>query len=99
MKLAFGDYKKETGLPITCPNCGSQFMHQKKVEVFQRNEDERSGLHVSVDDKVVTDTNITDNPSPRRQGLTFHLSCEGCPTISELSIYQHHGSTYLKFND
>ena len=98
MKLAFGDYKNDIGLPLECPNCGSSYMHQKKAEIFQRNEDDRNGLHVSVDDKVTTDTNIADNPSPRRQGLTLHLSCEGCPTVSKLSIYQHHGSTYMKFN-
>ncbi|EAQ63660.1 hypothetical protein MED121_00590 [Marinomonas sp. MED121] len=97
MRQTFSNSDNDFGLALECPHCGSHYLHQKKVEVFQRNEDDRSGLHVSVDEKVTTDTNIADNPSPRRQGLTLHFSCEGCPTISSFSIYQHHGSTYMKF--
>jgi len=92
---------------LACPICKNANLHQKKTEIFQREEDEEKGLHISVKDKKVSvDDNIADNPSFRRQGLVIYFTCEHCDGVpnemkeveysSRLVIYQHKGSTILQ---
>ena len=34
---------------LNCPNCRSGYLHSEKVEVFNRAEDAKQGMHVVVD--------------------------------------------------
>lgn len=83
---------------LTCPGCGGQHLHHVLVDVFARHqEDSETGLHVvvgSVD--LIVDQQMTDNPSPRRGGLTVQFSCEDCEVTTLLHVFQHKGSTMLR---
>ena len=83
---------------LECPSCGSDYLHQKQTDIYERREDEESGLHVRVEGKqATTDANMEGNPSGRRNGLTIQFWCEGCRANPVMSIYQHKGNTYVDF--
>jgi len=78
--------------------CGCECLHQYKVEVFERKEDDDTGLHISVkDQKVFIDNNINNNPSGRRQGVKIYFRCEWCTKKTVLSLAQHKGATYISW--
>jgi hypothetical protein len=85
---------------LLCPNCGDTYLHHDKVEVFNRlQEDEESGLHVLVQNQNhASDSSMEENPSSRRDGLFVRFWCENCDAISKLTIRQHKGITFLKFD-
>lgn len=82
-----------------CGNCGHEHTHQEAVEVFDRNgEDSEKGRHVLVNARkeVHIDDNVEHgNPSDRRDGLKIYLTCEHCPYVSILKIWQHKGNTFI----
>ena len=91
---------------LLCPNkCGRINLHQGKVEVWNREEDDTSGNHIVIEgDEILGDDEMSKNPSPRRQGLSIDFTCEECSyddegnangTVFTLEIIQHKGSTYL----
>lgn len=83
---------------LLCPSCGFNYLHHFRVDVFERNEDANQGLHVTVDNLTLkTTTDLTGNPSSRRDGVVVDFWCEGCHEISRLSIAQHKGVTEFKF--
>jgi len=84
---------------LCCPQCGFHCLHHDKVEIFECEEDANSGVHVVVcDGRAVIDNSLAGNPSERRHGLRIHFWCEGCQVRSVLTIVQHKGSTFVKFN-
>lgn len=88
---------------LVCPSCKHSSLHQKKVFVFWRDqEDSINGKFVSSSlEKSVTDTycaGIHRNPSPRRDGMTIDFDCEICDAEPRLKIYQHKGSTYIEWH-
>lgn len=73
-------------------------LHHSRIEVFERDEDEKTGVHVMVEDKEVTiDTNIKQNPSPRRNGISIIFWCEQYCETSVLDILQHKGMSYMRW--
>ena len=84
---------------LYCPRCGGDWLHHDKVEVFEREEDAETGLHVVVDGAVSLDTDLEGNPSSRRHGLKVHVWCETCPANSVLTISQHKGSTLIDLEE
>ena len=92
-------FKSEDGENILmCPHCGEIFLHQYKTEIFDCDEDDKEGLHITTDRNLRIDIskNLFDNPSPRRDGLRIHFYCEICKASSALEIYQHKGQTFVK---
>lgn len=88
------------GTEIACPSCGSENLHQYKVNVFNRKEDAKEGLTVIIENfSVNQNTSMNDNPSPRRQGITVDLWCEECDANSVISIIQHKGVTFFNLFD
>lgn len=82
---------------LRCKSCGFNCVHQERVDVFERGEDQEYGVHVSVGNmKAVIDTSLTDNPSKRRDGVSIFYSCEACNDITRLDIYQHKGNTFIE---
>jgi uncharacterized protein YozE (UPF0346 family) len=78
------------------PECRSVLLHQFGVEVFHREEDAKTGLHVAIDELAHTvDANLEGNPSSRRDGMLVRFRCEECGGISTLSIVQHKGLTFM----
>jgi hypothetical protein len=83
---------------LLCPNCGFDYLHHVRVEVFERKEDEQKGVHVSVaNGTAVIDQQLNGNPSSRRHGLRIEFSCEGCSTRPVLTIAQDKGQTHVDF--
>ena len=84
---------------LVCPHCGGTFLHQNETEIFDRDEDESKGLHVTTwrNDRIIIRKNLDGNPSKRRDGLRIHFFCEHCNKLSVMDIWQHKGSTYIKF--
>lgn len=83
--------------PMKCPHCReTQGLHHDKIEIFERNDREKHGLHVTVTKGLVKiDTDISKNPSYRRHGLSIYFWCEICTSISVLSISQHKGEELI----
>ena len=85
---------------LECPHCGENYLHQIKVDVFQRSEDEESVFHVQVGNTriaktAVVNNNRSGNPSLRRNGLTITFSCETCEETPKLDLAQHKGCTLV----
>ena len=81
---------------LLCPTCGGDCTHTERVDVYEREEDAESGLHVAVSDlRVKVTTDLAGNPSPRRYGIRIQVSCEECGGTATLAVYQHKGTTYL----
>jgi len=100
MKIRFSNdvWTTDDASIILCPNCGYDCIHQGKIEIFDRNEDEKKGLHVVVENKEANiSTNLDGNPSSRRQGLKIHFECETCDAKPILCIEQHKGNTFIYF--
>ena len=98
MQPSFDQYHEGYGADLECPSCKGNNLHHEKVEIFERGEDQPTGLHVSVENgKSITDTDLTGNPSNRRHGLSIHFSCEHCEAKPVLTVVQHKGSTYVNF--
>lgn len=84
---------------LNCPRCGSAYLHQGTVTVYDRGEDQAACVKTVVEGgRVSVDPygNNTDNPSMRRHGLTIQFDCEGCgdkPIF--LTVAQHKGCTEI----
>ena len=81
---------------VVCPGCNETYcLHHSRVEIFNREEDDTTGLHVDVKRNSLTvDENVSGNPSARRSGLTIYFWCEHCQGMElRWHIYQHKGIT------
>lgn len=90
-----------SGNCLLCPRCGGDYLHQNRIEIFNRAEDATDGLHVVVDGLTLkADTfDFTQNPSSRRYGMTIYFLCETCPnTVMKMDIAQHKGNTYIEWH-
>ncbi len=89
-------YNKKHELKFKCSSCGYEYIHQYFIEIFDRDEDEKECLHVTVNEKrLLTDRSNKSNPSPRRQGIRIKFYCESCPYDTVMEIYQHKGETFV----
>ena len=84
---------------LLCPHCGGTYLHHGKVSIYEREEDQDNGLHVSVErgGTLSVDQDLSGNPSLRRHGLTIQFWCEICKANPELTIVQHKGQTFVQF--
>jgi hypothetical protein len=96
MLLSFEEHDKDAGSLLQCPACRGNCLRHSRVEVFEREEDSKSGLHVSVADSCISvDASLKGNPSERRHGLLIHFDCENCDSKAVLSVAQHKGNTWV----
>jgi hypothetical protein len=88
---------------LQCPGCGGVHLHQVRTMVFEREEDAvwtivsdvtRSGTNVAT-----VPSDLSGNPSDRRQGLAIKFTCEECPAQPELTFQQHKGTTYVAWRN
>jgi hypothetical protein len=84
-----------------CPNCKGSYLHQKRVTVYERNEDAKQTTVTEVSrkgtDVSTWSSSETGNPSDRRQGLAILFECEDCPAWPELTLAQHKGWTLVSW--
>jgi hypothetical protein len=89
-------YNGQDYLCLKCAGCKGSYTHHDKVEVFNRAEDASTGTHGVVDGENVTkDSDISRNPSDRREGILIHYWCENCEARSVLKVAQHKGITWM----
>jgi hypothetical protein len=83
----------DIGIPALMP---ANYLSHDKVEVFDRHEDQKEGLHVVVGDAdVQINKDLSGNPSARRHGLKIYFSCEQCDAAPVLTVSQHKGQTHI----
>ena len=84
---------------IQCPECRGTFLHHKTVTVYWRaGEDADHGLRLQSDQQSVqTTTDMTGNPSARRDGIEVEFWCESCHARPRLTIAQHKGATQVQW--
>ncbi len=83
--MAFGKHPADVDAgsygQLRC-KCGSDYLHQRNITIFQRREDEDITTVIAQDDKQVQVSDFpsadTCNPSPRRHGLILEFHCEEC---------------------
>jgi hypothetical protein len=84
---------------LLCPRCGGNYLHQKQVTVFDREEDAETTSVTTVAGGLAATHLLPSeqiaNPSGRRHGLAIAFECEGCGDGIELTIAQHKGVTNL----
>ena len=87
------------GRMLECPYCHCLYLHQGRVEVFNRSmEDSAEGLHVTIEgQEIVTNRRMHRNPSSRRQGLIINFECEECDAKILMLISQHKGNTWVNY--
>ncbi|MBN8968584.1 MAG: hypothetical protein J0G95_09000 [Rhizobiales bacterium] len=99
----FQDYGSTLGL--SCPRCGSDYLHHTGAEFFERDEDGPSEIKITVEGgtvrtSVIPSTN-SGNPSTRRHGMKVIFFCENCKGENgdaiEMNIAQHKGMTELSW--
>jgi len=82
---------------LLCPSCGGSNTHHTSVAVFDRSEDAETGRRtVATGAETTVDSDMTGNPSRRRDGLVISFYCELCPTVMEMAISQHKGQTFFQ---
>jgi hypothetical protein len=90
--------------------CGSDYLHQGNITIFERSEDADTTTVIAQDGKTVQASDFPDrdtcNPSPRRHGLIIEFDCEECGpqsqgggTLQRLAIFQHKGCTFMEWLD
>lgn len=86
---------------LTCPACGSYYLHQECMTVFDRHEDGKETRIVNIGKGTIVSglvpSDETENPSRRRHGISIQFSCEQCPANLELTIAQHKGLEIMKW--
>jgi len=98
MSLKFEEGTTVLGSNLLCPSCGCNYLRHDKIEVFEREPDAETGLHVTVGSgKASIDSDLNDNPSSRRHGVNMHFWCENCDAKPVLSVAQHKGNTWIDF--
>lgn len=91
-----GDHESRLG--VVCAHCGCESTHQRRVDVWFRDEDDSADVrHVVMERGATTmDADGQGNPSARRDGLTITLECELCGKKTALDVWQHKGSTRVE---
>lgn len=81
---------------LVCPSCGCDCLHHYKIESFERDNDEKTGIHATIKGKSISvDADMTNNPSQRRHGLIIYFFCEWCETKPVIELIQYKGRTLL----
>jgi hypothetical protein len=97
LKLAGETRPSDFSNYLSCPVCGGESLHHVSVEVFN-GHGVRGGIHVLVKgNTVITDTDMSMNPSLDRDGLLIRFYCETCPATPTLMLRQHKGTSYIDF--
>jgi len=95
VKISTEDFTDE----LECPGCGGRNLHHREVHVFERREDESTGVRTRIYGKeTCVDTSMNGNPSSRRDGLSIFFDCETCDALPVLNIFQHKGTTFLEMS-
>lgn len=85
---------------LVCQACGFDYLHQGTTQVYFPFDDAANeGIHATISAMGLNlNTSMKGNPSGRRSGIRILFDCEGCNAITELTIVQHNGRTFLEQN-
>jgi hypothetical protein len=92
---------KTDGNTLLCPHCSDPWLHHGTITTYGRSEDDTRTQLTKVTGRETTVNNVlsenSGNPSDRRDGLRIAFWCEICENKSELTIAQHKGETFIKW--
>jgi hypothetical protein len=75
-------------------------LHHYATEIFDRREDALTGVHTIVNAGQVTlTTDLSGNPSRRRDAVQIHFTCETCCAFLTLQLAQHKGQSLIWWQD
>ena len=88
---------------LLCPRCRYDYLHQGRVEVYQRTEEDGASGIAAIIAGAVSDGVMDNNPSHRRDGVRIWFFCEECCQGDDgewqedlaMTIVQHKGRTYV----
>lgn len=81
---------------LSCPQCEQGYLHQRRVEVFNRPSEDANSVAVTIDGCDIPRLGAQGrNPSGRRQGLLIYFECEHCDLQRALALAQHKGMTFV----
>jgi len=84
---------------LHCP-CGSPLLHQGRVIVHDRKDEDADGRIIIVDQESVKDfTASKDRLYGRRNALFIEFACEECGKTYTLKIHQHKGNTLMAWHE
>lgn len=84
---------------LACPACDSFSLQRSAVQVFGRDQNPATGVHVTVSGaKVSVDLQLDGNPSKQGDGLAIEFRCDQCRAVSVLGIAQGKIQTHVTFN-
>jgi uncharacterized protein YbaR (Trm112 family) len=89
---------------LCCPHCKGNYLHQRTVLVYDRQEDAERVRRTIVTSGAVSSTDIDNNssgnPSSRRHAVTIFFECEFCQRDDlKLHFIQHKGNTFVQWSD
>ncbi|HEX3861073.1 MAG TPA: hypothetical protein VHY35_05220 [Stellaceae bacterium] len=85
---------------LRCPNCGGEYLHEKRVEVFHRSQEDGPWYGITIENGTALADCSAPNPSYRRDGLLIFFECELCALETAdipLAVYQHKGRTFIEW--
>jgi hypothetical protein len=86
---------------LLCFWCNGDYQHHDRITVFDRGEDAATTKVTEVEGGSVTTLTLpsqqTRNPSSRRDGVAIRFYCEHCRGLTELTVEQHKGQSFLSF--
>lgn len=101
MSIELEEWGREGVMNLCCPNCRGNNLHQRRITVWDREEDAKQVRYTTVSDAVSTmmaENHLSSNPSDRRQGMSIVFECETCAEEHdehELCFAQHKGFTLV----
>lgn len=84
---------------LHCPQCQHNYLHHKHICVYERKKEDSPATEITIDGLTVQiDPSSDYNPSARRNGIAIAFGCENCDFYEYLTIAQHKGQTFIKWD-
>lgn len=86
---------------LICSQCDGTYLHHYETVVYDRKEDSEMTAVTEVRPgrvhHAVERSDSVKNPSSRRHGVVIRFTCEGCEGVKEITVVQHKGQTFIKW--
>jgi hypothetical protein len=79
-------------MTMNCAHCGCDYVHHICVDIHRRFQEDGQTESARI---YGAGEVSTQNPSSRRDGLVIILECEQCDGLTQFSLEQHKGQTFM----
>ncbi len=80
---------------LLCPECGGEYLHHYLTTKYGRAREDAPTRYAFWGEFLDPEESPLENPSDRRDAVGVRFYCETCLALSELTISQHKGWTFL----